>query len=52
MKPTREAVVTGCDSFDEEKGRHGLTPAVGETAMSHWSATARLKLGNPRSIRC
>lgn len=31
--------------------RQGLFSTVGETFVSHWTVTARLKLGSPQSIR-
>ena len=30
----------------------GLLPMVGEIFMSHWTATAHLKLGSPQLVRC
>jgi hypothetical protein len=33
-------------------GRHGLSSTVGGAIASHWSITARLKPGSPRSVRC
>lgn len=32
--------------------RQGLLPTVGGILGSHWTATARLKLGSPQSVRC
>jgi hypothetical protein len=51
---TREAVDTGYKLSAQlaSSWRQGLLPTVGEMSMSHWTTTARLKLGSPQSIRC
>ncbi|KAK7475598.1 hypothetical protein BaRGS_00033147 [Batillaria attramentaria] len=36
----------------EGKGRLGPLPTVGKIIASHWTATARLKLGSPQPVRC
>ena len=51
---TREATDTG---YKPSLNWHrvwcqGLLPTVGEIFVSHWTATACLKLGSPQSVRC
>ena len=53
-KPTRETAVTSYKSraYWRKLGRYGSSPSVGGTIASHWSTTARLKLGSPQPNRC
>ena len=51
---TRGVTVTGDKPLLDWRRawRQGLLPPVGGILGSHWTATARLKLGSPQPIRC
>ena len=51
---TRGVTVTGYKPLLDWRRawRQGLFPSVGGIFGSHWTATARLKLGSPQPIRC
>ena len=44
-------VLSHC-SIGVERRRQGSFSSVGEVFKSHWTATARPKLGSPQSVRC
>ena len=54
LNQTRGTLVTSYKSKADWRklGRYGLSLTVGEVLASHWSATARLKLGSPQPVRC
>ena len=53
-KPIRETTVTSSKprAHWRKLGRYRSSSAVGGIIASHWSTTARLKLGSPRPNRC